>query len=221
MEGGGAIRPDPKHRATLDLIRLTGVPCINSASVLARCHDRLSMLAEMCEAGLPVIDFDVAIGDGMLRRLERPAPFVVKVGNHHAGLGKALVRTNADWPEVADLLFAADDYAAVEPFIDYQRDVRCLAVGGNMWAMTREGAGWKANVDTRKHHVIEPPPELAAHTRHAMQHLGADILGLDFLQARDGRYTLLECNDTPGLSGFPEVLREEVAECMRNRMWRR
>ncbi|RKG56517.1 hypothetical protein D7X30_23415 [Corallococcus sp. AB011P] len=217
----GAIRPDPRHRATLELIRLSGVPCSNPASVLARCHDRLSMLAEMREAGLPVIPFDAALGDDMLRRLERPVPFVVKVGNHHAGLGKALVRDAGAWPEIADLLFAADDYAVVEPFIDYERDVRCLAVGERMWAMTRASAGWKANVDTRKYHVIDPPPELADHTRRAMRHLGADVLGLDFLQAKDGAYTLLECNDTPGLSGFPEELREDVAECLRVRMRQR
>ncbi|QAT83247.1 alpha-L-glutamate ligase [Corallococcus coralloides] len=117
--------------------------------------------------------------------------------------------------------FAADDCAVVEPFIDYERDVRCLAVGERMWAMTRASAGWRANVDTRKYHVIDPPPELAEHTRRAMRHLGADVLGLDFLQAKDGAYTLLECNDTPGLSGFPEELREDVAECLRVRMRQR
>ncbi|NVJ23739.1 MULTISPECIES: ATP-grasp domain-containing protein [Myxococcus] len=214
----GAIRPDPRHRTVLELVRLSGVPCVNPARTLVRCHDRLSMLAELREAGLPVIPFDVALGDDMVRRIARPAPFVVKVGNHHGGYGKALVREESEWFEVADLLFAADDYAAVEPFIDYRRDVRCLAIRDRCWAMSRAGAGWKANVQTRKHQVIDPPEELVGHTRRALEHLGADIVALDFLETQDGRFVLLECNDTPGLSGFPEQLCFELADCLKEKL---
>ncbi|MCP3098466.1 hypothetical protein LZ198_06190 [Myxococcus sp. K15C18031901] len=214
----GAIRPTPKHRTVLDLLRLSGVPCVNPAETLVRCHDRLSMLAELRAARLPVIPFDVAVGDDMVRRIARPAPFVVKVGNHHGGYGKTRVRDASEWFEVADLLFAADDYATVEPFIDYARDVRCLAIGDRSWAMSRAGAGWKANVQTRKHQVIDPPEELVEYTRRARERLGADIVALDFLEDRDGRFVLLECNDTPGLSGFPESLREALAECLRAKL---
>jgi ribosomal protein S6--L-glutamate ligase len=50
-----------------------------------------------------------------------------------------------------------------------------------------------------------------------MSHLGADILGLDFLETRSG-WVLLECNDTPGLSGFPEEARFLVARLLLERM---
>lgn len=39
------------------------------------------------------------------------------------------------------------------------------------------------------------------------RHLRADILGLDFLETAEGQYVLLECNDAPGLSGFPDEAR--------------
>lgn len=133
----GAIRPHPSHRTALEVIRLSGVPCVNPAATLLRGYERLSMLAELRAAGLPVIAFDVAVGDGMSRRLGRDFPFVVKAGNHHAGYGKVLVRDAAQWADVADLLFAVDDYVTVEPFIDYRRDVRCLAMGERLWAMVR------------------------------------------------------------------------------------
>lgn len=217
----GAIRPDPRHRNVLDLIRLSDVPCVNPAAALARCHDRLAMLAEMREAGLPVVPFNASLGDEMVRRIARPAPFVVKVGNHHGGYGKALVRSDAEWSDLADLLFAANDYAVVEPFIDYKRDVRCLAIGDQFWAMAREGAGWKANVQTRRHQVIDPPPQLVDYTRRAREQLRADIVALDFLETQDGQYLLLECNDTPGLSGFPESLRAALADCLVQRMRQR
>lgn len=214
----GAIRPHPGHRTALEVIRLSGVPCVNPAATLLRGYERLAMLAELRAAGLPVISFDVAVGDGMARRLGRDFPFVVKAGNHHAGYGKVLVRDAAQWADVADLLFAVDDYVTVEPFIDYRRDVRCLAVGERLWAMVREGAAWKANVDTRRYQVIDPPEQLAGWTRTAMRHLGADTLALDFLEQRDGTYVLLESNDTPGLSGFPETVRQALADRLREKL---
>jgi ribosomal protein S6--L-glutamate ligase len=214
----GAIRAQPSHRWVLDLIRLSGVPCTNSAATLSRGFERLGMLAELREAGLPVVSCDVAIGDHMARRLGRNFPVVVKVGNHHAGLGKARVENAEAWPDIADLIFAADEYVTAEPFIEYQRDIRCLAVGDEMWAMTREGTSWKANVDTRKHRLVEPPEELTTWTRKAMQHLGADALGLDFLETRDGTWVLLESNDTPGLSGFPDRARAALADRLLRRM---
>jgi ribosomal protein S6--L-glutamate ligase len=194
------------------------VPCVNDAAVLLRGYERLSMLAELRSAGLPVIPFDVAVGDGMARRLAREFPFVVKAGNHHAGYGKVLVKDAEQWSDVADLLFAVDDYVTVEPFIDYRRDVRCLAIGERMWSMVREGAAWKANVDTRRHQVIDPPPQVAEWTRTAMRHLGADTLALDFLEKPDGGYVLLESNDVPGLSGFPEQVRQELVDRLREKL---
>jgi ribosomal protein S6--L-glutamate ligase len=80
------------------------------------------------------------------------------------------------------------------------------------------GATWKANVETRKHRLIEPPEQLAAWTRRAMEHLQADALGLDFLERADGSWVLLECNDTPGLSGFPERAKAALADCLLRRM---
>ncbi|MBL9107300.1 MAG: hypothetical protein JNL82_40795 [Myxococcales bacterium] len=214
----GAIRPREQHRNVLDLVRLAGVPCVNPAAVLLRGFDRLGMLAELRAAGLPVIPFDVAIGDDMVRRLGRKFPLVVKAGNHHAGLGKLLVQQQAAWGDVADLLFAVEDYATVEPFIAYRRDVRCLAIGERLWTMEREGRGWKANVDTRKYRLIEPIERLVEHTRAAMRHLQADALGLDFLERPDGEFVTLESNDTPGLSGFPDAAREALAERLKLRM---
>lgn len=54
----------------------------------------------------------------------------------------------------------------------------------------------------------------------AMAHFKADVLGLDFLQTRDENYHLLESNDTPGLSGFPDEVRKAVARQVRKK-WER
>jgi ribosomal protein S6--L-glutamate ligase len=213
----GAIRLRPQHRAVVDMIRLSGTACVNPAEVIARCFDRLGSAAEMRSAGLPIVDSYVAIGDGVVQAIGRPSPFVIKVGNHHGGLAKALVERDADWPELADLLFAADDYVTSEPYLQYERDVRCLAIGDRIWSMSRESHSWRANVQTRSYALLDTPPALAKWTSKAMAHLGADILGLDFLETSDG-WVLLECNDTPGLSGFPEETRTTLAGLLLRRM---
>lgn len=40
----GAIKPLAKHRAALELIQLSGIPCVNDAAVLLQGYDRLTML---------------------------------------------------------------------------------------------------------------------------------------------------------------------------------
>jgi len=207
----GAIRPAPLHRAVLDLIRLTGTPCVNPAATLQRGFDRLSMLAEMRSIGLPLLPQSIVIGPDLLERLDPALPAVLKIGNYHAGYGKARVPNRETWADLRDLTFAADDYVTVEPFIDYVRDVRCLAVGEEVWAMERRSGTWKANRDTQEAVLIHPPEELEAYTRTAMRHLGADILGLDFLEDASGRFFLLETNDIPGLTGFPPSIRDRLA----------
>lgn len=125
----GAIRPHPGHRTVLELIRHARVPCINSAAVLLRGYDRLSMLNELREAGLPVAEMTVALGEGLLDRFEPGLPAVVKVGNYHGGYGKARPRDAEEWADVKDLTFATEDYVTVEPYVAYARDIRLSGRG--------------------------------------------------------------------------------------------
>ena len=86
-----------------------------------------------------------------------------------------------------------------------------------MWGMQRESAGWRANVDTSKARLVDVPARVAELTLQVADHLGADVLGLDVLQAPDGSWVVLEVNETPGLSGFPEAARLELASVL----WRK
>lgn len=207
----GAVRPHENHRHVLELIRLARIPCVNSAQTLLRGYDRLSMYAELMEAGLDTSSMVYALGEYTLSSFEPELPAVVKMGNFHGGYGKALVSDASAWSDIKDLSFIAEHYVTVEPYIDYVRDIRCLAVGEQFWAMSRRGSRWKANVGTQSFELIDVPSELKRQTRVAMQHLQADVLGLDFLQDRQGNYHLLESNDIPGLSGFPDAVCRAVA----------
>jgi ribosomal protein S6--L-glutamate ligase len=207
----GAIKPHPSQRYALELIRMAGVPCVNPARVLLRGYDRLSMLNDLREAGLPVQTFSVALGERVLDLLHPDFPAVLKVGNFHAGFGKMRVEDEEQWADAKDMTFITEDYATLEPYIDYVRDIRCLTVGEQVWAMTRRGVSWKANNQTQEYKIIPVPPQLDDYTRRAMNHLQADVLALDFLERHDGSYVLLESNDIPGFSGFPTTVREAVS----------
>jgi ribosomal protein S6--L-glutamate ligase len=214
----GAVRPDVAHQHVLHVIAHSGVPCVNAPRLIARHYDRLAMLLALRDAGLPVVPFDVVTDAASVARLRRPFPFVAKLGNHHGGLGKVLVHDDASWGELADLLAVSATYATVEPYLDYRRDVRVLAVGDELWAMARRGSGWRANVDTAAYEVIAVPPALAELARRALAALGAELLALDFLELDEDRIVVLESNETPGFSGFPRSVRESVANLLKRRL---
>jgi len=207
----GAIKPQPEQRHALELIRMAGIPCLNPAAILLRGYDRLSMLNELREAGLPVQTFSVALGERVLDLLHPDFPAVLKVGNFHGGFGKIRVENEGQWADARDMAFVTSDYAILEPYIDYIRDIRCLAVVDQIWAMARRGLTWKANTQTQEYKIILAPAQLEEWTRKAVDHLQADVLALDFLEKHDGSYVLLESNDIPGFSGFPTNVREAVA----------
>ena len=214
----GAIRPLASHRSALELIRLAGVPCVNSAQTLLRGFERLSLLAELREIGVPMLPFTAVLGEQVLESIEPGLPCVLKVGNWHGGIGKARLSSPETWADARDVALACDDYCTVEPFVDYARDVRVLVVGEAMWAMERRSCAWKVNRGAVEVRFIRAPDELATWTRRAQTHLGADILGLDWIETPDGEWKCLESNDVPGLSGWPDEVRRALVARVREQM---
>ena len=214
----GALRLVPLYRAVLEMIRLSDKVCVNSPATLLRGFDRLAMRCEMRQINIPLVPQIIATGRNALELARANFPCVVKIGNFHAGLGKIKVDDAAIFDDVKDLSFAADDYVTIEPFIDYVRDVRCLIIENNIWALERRGATWKANTNTIDYRLIEVPEKLREYTIAAKDHLQADVLGLDFLETREGEFLLLENNDVLGLSGFPDSLKLLLAECLANKI---
>jgi ribosomal protein S6--L-glutamate ligase len=211
----GAIKPNTKHKTALDIIKLSGVHCVNSAKVLIKGFDRLTMLNVLKECNLPVIPFNVATTSTQLKNIEIPFPFVVKAGNYHGGFGKVLVDTEEKWQDIKDLLFITEDYITIEPFINYDKDIRYLAIGDKVWAMARKGKFWKANVHTTDFILIEAEEDLIIQTKKLQNYLQADIVAIDILEENDGTRYFVEYNDIPGLSGFPDEVKIELANCLK------
>lgn len=214
----GAIRPDPAQMHALNLIALAGIPCINSAACLRVGHDRLSMLAALQACELPMLPFNVITRSSRAQNIALPYPFVVKVGNYHGGYGKVLVQNEEKWQDTKDLLFVANDYVSIEPFVDYVRDIRYLAIGEEVWAMARKGKFWKANVGTIDFQSFEPEAEETRMVKRLKGMIGADILAIDILEDDQGNKFVIEYNDIPGLSGFSDGLKYALAEVVKQKL---
>lgn len=214
----GPVRPLPNHRDVLDLIRFSGIPCVNSADAMLRSFDRLAMLTELKRLGLPVVPFTAMVGQSMLTRIEPQFPLVLKVGNYHAGYGKMIIRTFEQWQDVQDMVYITAEYFTLEPYIDYIRDIRCMIIGEQVWAIARQGSHWKANRGVVDNEIIAIPDPLYEYTKRATRHFQADILALDILETSEGEYIVVESNEVPGISAFPESAVHALATQMKHRI---
>lgn len=214
----GAIKPTEIQTTALNLIELSGIPCVNSAQTLKIGFDRLSMLATIKNLQLPIIDFNVVTKSNHLKNIKIDFPFVVKVGNYHGGFGKVLVENEKKWQDVKDLLFVTEHYITIEPYINYVRDIRYIAINDKVWAMSRKGKYWKANVETTDFKEFEPEKELSRKLTKLQSEVKADILAIDILEEENGKLHIVEYNDIPGLSGFTDELKYELADVLKRKL---
>ncbi|MEM7369230.1 MAG: ATP-grasp domain-containing protein [Bacteroidota bacterium] len=214
----GAIRPAEIQTTALNLIELSETPCVNPASTLKIGYDRLGMLARIKKHKLPCIKFNVASNSNHLKNIEIEYPFVVKVGNYHGGFGKALIENDKKWQDVKDILFTSSTYITIEPYIPYARDIRYIGIRDQIWAMSRKGKYWKANIQTTSYEQIEPEKEIIAGFKELQKDIGADLLAIDILEEKNGDVHIVEYNDIPGLSGFTDDLKYELANVLREKI---
>jgi ribosomal protein S6--L-glutamate ligase len=214
----GAITPSEIQTTALNLIELSGIPCVNSANTLKKGFDRLSMLAIMKSQGLPVIEFSVVTKSTYLNSVKMTFPFVVKVGNYHGGYGKVLIEDEKKWQDIKDLLFISQAYITTEPYINYKRDIRYIVINNKVWAMSRKGKYWKANIDTTDFNEIEPLKEISSKLLKLQKEIKADILAIDILEEENEKLHIVEYNDIPGLSGFGDELKSELVNVLRRKL---
>jgi ribosomal protein S6--L-glutamate ligase len=114
------------------------------------------------------------------------------------------------------LLFISEDYITIEPFINYDKDIRYLAIGNKIWAMARKGKFWKANVQTTDFVLIDPEETLIEQTKKLQSFFESlNIVAIDILEEKDGNRYFVEYNDIPGLSGFPDEVKIELVNCLK------
>jgi ribosomal protein S6--L-glutamate ligase len=197
------LGPMQNEASLLDMIMLSGVPCVNPAITMKLHSSRIASHTAMKKAGLPVIDAEWLIGQLALNYFyEPPYPSVIKVGDWHGGMGKMRIKNKGDYIDASDMACVTEDCIGFEPLLDYQNDIRCLLVGDLVSGIERHATTWKSNVSPSKIVEIEVPKNIEILTRTAAKAMGADILGVDWLELTSGKWVALEANLCPGLH-FP------------------
>ncbi|GIQ81738.1 synapsin [Kipferlia bialata] len=114
-----------------------------------------------------------------------PVPFVVKIGNNHAAVGKALVKDTAQMQDIVSLLKVTDKYVQMEPYIQWHGDYRVQKIGGRYRAYRRDTLGWKANDSAGEVEEVEVTPSFREWVDGAASLFGGlDICALDILHRR-------------------------------------
>ena len=205
------------QHAALSLVRASGVRCLNSANAIICASDRVSLAAQLKKCGLPVVSAHYFLGSAGIGYFHTPTlPCVLKIGNWHMGYGKLKVCTREVWSDAADLAFITHEAMAVEPFLKYRRDLRILILGDSMVCFERVPSQWRANVCPAEGRIVDLPTELADMSKKAALCIGAEILGVDWIELDDGQWVLLEANIAPGLQFGGMDLRLQLLEMVAN-----
>ncbi len=203
------------ERHLLEVISASGVPCINAAESLLCRGSRVASQTTLRARGLPVVGETLLGGRRALASHSPTFPTVLKIGELQMGYGKALCRDRECFDNLVDVAGITKDVIALESFIPYRRDLRCLYINRRMTATERVPSQWRANVAPRELRRVNLPIKLRTSTANAAAALGASIVGLDWLQLPDDSWIILEANLSPGLDSAQkarvlEILRHEM-----------
>jgi len=126
-------------------------------------------------------------------------PNVAKVGHAHAGYGKMKLKSAEEMSDFRSLCALHDDYVTIEPFVEWDFDMRIQKIGTHYRVFKRVSSNWKGNVGNQS---IVSDGELNDEFKFWIDECsnlfgGLDICALDLLHSKtDGSVKILELNDT-------------------------
>jgi len=125
-------------------------------------------------------------------------PLVAKVGAVHAGYGKIKCDNSRQFSDFKSICALHGDYVTVEPFIEWDYDMRIQKIGPHYRAFRRVSSNWKGNVGNES--IVEDM-EMTDRYKLMVDECaklfgGLDIIGLDLVHGKDGNEWILELNDT-------------------------
>jgi len=126
-------------------------------------------------------------------------PLVGKIGHAHAGYGKMKIKSSEEMADFKSVLALHHDYVTLEPFIEWDFDMRIQKIGDTYRAFRRVSPNWKGNTGNAS--VIEDMEVTLLYKRWvdecAKLFGGMEIIGLDLLHSKtNDREYILELNDT-------------------------
>jgi len=206
------FRMDALHR-----LENVGIRVINSATAIERTVDKYYTSFLLADAGIPTPrtmvteDFDEALC--AFRELGSDVVVKPLFGSE----GKGMVRVSDEdlaYRVLRTLELTRSVYYLQEYIPHGQEDIRAFVVGGRVVAaMRRRGTGWKTNVaqgaQVEPLVLSAPLEELSLWAAHLVE---TDYVGVDLLQAEDGRTYVLEVNSIPGWRGLQKTTSQNIAD---------
>lgn len=189
----------------LDIICLSNVRCINPVSSIINYSRNIPMYKAIQDAGLNSLKREVFMGpsSGYLVTPELSSPKILKVGDHHSGFGKSIIRNQESYQDTIDMVVLLNDFYTMEPYIRYKQDIRVTLIGDKLYINERVPSMWKANVcpiAVKDIPLSEIDEEIIEGTKRLAEKIGASVLGADWLLGEDGQWYIIEANMSPGLS---------------------
>ena len=198
-------------------LEATGVRVVNPARAIEAAVDKYLATAKLQAAGLlvPTTIVCQTAADGLAAFEALGGDVVVKP--LFGGEGRGITRVS-DVAIARRVFMSLEQIGAVlyiQQFIPHDGvDWRLLVIGDEVLGMKRINPDdWRTNISLGARPApLEVTVELAQLARRAAVSVGATVVGVDLLPARDGRLYAIEVNAVPGWRALGEVTGVDVAE---------
>ncbi|SEN93585.1 hypothetical protein SAMN05444671_2494 [Flavobacterium sp. CF108] len=119
---------------------------------------------------------------------------IAKWGNWHCGENKH--RFTGEWE--------SEFTATIEPYFEGDA-VRIMMIGDTYWQIKLEGDDWLKSIHPDNANFMPVDQDLLEDTLYIKNVLQMDMIGNDYIVAKDGSKYLLEVNHIPNITRFEEV----------------
>jgi RimK family alpha-L-glutamate ligase len=221
---GGSFEEVTLYLGVLHALRELGVTVWNDARAIERCVDKSTTTFFLQREGLPTPRTFAGVNR---REAERITATLLAEGHRLVqkplfgaqGKGLRLISKIADLasPEEVNGVYYLQEFvpsAQVPPAQAYHQDWRLFVCAGKVVAaMIRHGSSWITNIKQgARARAAIPSQTLVDLALRAAYCVGADYAGVDIIQARDGRFLVLEVNSMPAWNGLQRVSRVPISD---------
>jgi len=216
---GGSFEEVTLYLGVLHALRELGVTVWNDARAIERCVDKSTTTFFLQRAGLPTprtfARVDRAEAEAIASTLLAEGRKLVQKPLFGAqGKGLRLISALGDLasPEEVNGVYYLQEF--IEPAQAHHQDWRIFVCQGRVIAsMIRHGSSWITNIKQgARAKAAIASQELVDLAVRAASCVGADYAGVDIIQARDGRFFVLEVNSMPAWNGLQRVSRVRISD---------
>ncbi|MFN7181961.1 MAG: RimK family alpha-L-glutamate ligase [Planctomycetota bacterium] len=208
--------------SVLNQFELMGVPTLNSAMAIYNSKNKLLTSQILSQHNLPIAKtLSVASFTNVkqvVKMLGKP-PYVIKILQGCQGNGVIYVDNKYSLISVLDTLSFLGEEVIIQHFIKESKkcDYRVLVLYGEIIGAIRR----KANKDDFRSNVhkggicarVDIPSQLKENAIKAVQILGLDFAGVDFLMTQEAPI-IIEVNSTAGFKGMEEATGKNIARLL-------